>query len=209
MPTIPVFSQYIYVGQTENNDKVKEAFMPFLMQKERYFHSPWKGARCYTSCQHDKNNEMPWNIWLDNIRPCLEEFIKDLEPMQGYSLDVIENWANIYEDEGFQEVHDHAFPGRSFACSYFLEKDTSPGAGGEFCLNSDSHTPTKYSGLDNIFKKFHDAERYIPDIKEGSIIIFPCWLKHYTFPNHSNKRRTTFSANFRVNNFTRPNNDNG
>jgi len=207
MPTIPIFSQYIYVGQTENNNAVKEAFMPYLLKTKEYFHSPWRGAKCLTSCQHPKNKELPWNIWIDNIKPCLKEFIEDLEPQSEYSIDIIENWANIYNEDEFQEVHDHTFPGRSFSCSYFLEKDTTPGSGGEFCLINDEFKVTKYSGIDNIFKKLYEGERFVPEVKPGTIIIFPSWLKHYTFPNHSKQRRTTISANFRINNFTRKSND--
>jgi hypothetical protein len=206
MPTIPIFSQYIYVGQTQNNDAVLKAFEPYLLKTQEYFHSPWRGARCLTSCQHPKNGDLPWNTWIENIKPCLREFIEDLNPQREYTIDIIENWANIYYKDDFQEVHDHTFPGRTFSCSYFLEKDTAPDSGGEFCLVNDDFKTVKYSGIDNLFQKYFEGERYIPQpIGPGTLIIFPSWLKHYTFPNHSNKRRTTFSANFRINIKEKPN----
>ena len=53
------------------------------------------------------------------------------------------------------------------------------------------------NGLDRIFQQFKNKV-FVPKVEPGTIVFFPSWVKHFTYPNMSDKRRTTFSANFSV-----------
>lgn len=193
----PAWPTWFYVGQVKDHNKVVDAFMPYILKEKEYFHEPWTLASCLSSCQHDKNGEMPWNVWADAIKPNFEEFLNGMQPFTNYSIDIIESWVNIYKKGGYQEIHDHMFPGRCFSCSYFFEKPEGEDARGELVFENMDYSRISATGLDRVFQQMK-TKLFIPEVKTGDIVFFPSWVKHFTHPNNSNQRRTTFSANFAV-----------
>ena len=193
----PAWPTWFYVGEVKDHDKIVEAFMPYILNEKEYFHEPWTLAKCKSSCQHPKNETLPWNVWSEAIKPNFMEYMDGLQPFAPMKIDIVESWVNIYYKEGFQEIHDHSFPGRTFSCSYFFEIDTAEGARGELVFENMDYTMTSMAGLDRIFQQFK-TKCFVPKVKPGTIVFFPSWVKHFTHPNMSNKRRTTFSANFSV-----------
>ena len=192
-----VWPTLFYVGKVKNHDKIVESFMPYILNEKEYFHEPWELAKCKSSCQHDNNKNMPWNIWHESIKDNFMEYMEGLKPYSPMKMDIVDSWANIYHKEGFQEMHDHGCPGVNFSCSYFLEIDREEGSGGELHFEDMNYTMASMAGLNVIFQQF-DTKWFVPKIEPGTIVFFPSWVKHFTSPNLSNKRRTTFSANFNV-----------
>jgi hypothetical protein len=193
----PQWPTWFYVGEVKDHDKITEAFMPYILKEKEYFHEPWTLAKCKSSCQHEKNSELPWDVWSEAVKPNFQEYMNGLQPFAPMHVDIIESWVNIYYKDGFQEIHDHSFPGRTFSCSYFFEIDTAEGARGELVFENPDYQMGSMAGLDRIFQQFKN-KIFVPKVKPGTIVFFPSWVKHFTYPNMSDKRRTTFSANFSV-----------
>ena len=191
-----VWPTWFYVGEVKEHDKVVEAFLPYI-ESEEFFHHPWPLAKCKSSCQHPGNAQFPWDVWNQAIKPNLVEYMEGLNSVAPMSIDIVESWVNIYYRDGFQEIHDHGYPGRSISCSYFFEKDTSNDSGGELVFENMDYTTTTMSGLDRIFQGFQ-TKYFIPEVKPGTIVFLPSWIKHYTHPNTSDQRRVTFSASFDI-----------
>ena len=197
MATFNKWQTPFYVGEVKDHDKVVDAFMPFILKEKEYFHSPWTLANCLSSCHHDKNSVMPWDVWWDAVTPNFSEYLNSLEPVSDYEIKLLDSWCNIYKEGGYQEIHDHSAPKNNFSCSYFFEYPDDTVTGGELILENTKFTDITATGLENMFKSFNQ-KCFIPNVKSGVIVIFPSWIKHFTSPNKSKKRRTTFSANVTI-----------
>lgn len=192
--TISEWATHFYIGNVEDHNKVLETFLPYI-NDESFFVEPWIYAKCRSTCQSPKNADLPWDVLFNAIKPNVEEYLASLNPTTQYTVQCSEVWMNCYDEHGFQEIHDHAFPERSFACSYILELDDSKEAG--LIFENTNFPIVQSSGINRIFDAFNH-EKFIPHLKQGSIVIFPSWIKHYVLPNESKIRRTSISANFSV-----------
>jgi len=94
-------------------------------------------------------------------------------------------WFQIQDPGMFHQIHNHGHTG--FSCVCYLDYDKN------------SHTPTKFIAP---YYNFISGETiyFTPEnIKEGSLIIFPSFLNHYTVPNsESNKQRKILSFNIEM-----------
>lgn len=190
------FSTWFYIGKVAEHEKIVEAFTPFIENREKYFEQPWIYSRnCWSSIYSDGNFDLPWDVFLNGVKPNIEDYFLELQPLCEYNIEIYEMWANIYDKDGFQEIHDHAFPERNFCLNYFLEYPEDANAPTLF--ENVHHTINQAYGVNRIFDRFN-CEKFIPQPEPGSIVIWPSWIKHYTLPNQSNNRRTTFSANINV-----------
>jgi len=189
--TISEWATHFYIGQVNDHDKVYKTLLPILNDPS-YFNEPWIYSNCQSSCQSDKNHEIPWDVFFDAIKPNVEEYLESLEPTVGYHLRCDEVWLNKYDKHGHQEIHDHAFPNRAFSCAYVLEY---PENSGSLVFENTSFPIIQALGINRIFNKFN-YEKFIPVLSPGTLIIFPSWVKHYVLPNNTDERRSTITANF-------------
>lgn len=187
----------IYVGKVRDHEKVKQAFLPYL-EDPTFFSKSWAlSHNCISTLNSDKNEELPWQVWFDAISPNLHEMIEQYAPRHPIMLDVMEQWANIYYKNGFQEIHEHIAEGRSFSCSYFIEKPQGEDVGGELIFDNAAMSLQRACDLPQTFHTMED-NLFIPSVSEGTLVVFPSWVKHFTNPNLSDERRSTISANFRI-----------
>lgn len=194
--TIPQWATYFYLGTVKDHQKILTEMLPYI-EDPSYFIDPWIYSKCKSTCQSLRNKELPWNVFFEAIKPNLEEFFASLNPLCEYKISSDEVWLNLYERDGFQEIHDHAFPNRAFSCAYILELPKEKNSGGELVFENTNFPIIQSTGINRIFNAFN-YEKFIPTLEEGMLIIFPSWVKHYVLPNRSDQRRVTISANFRL-----------
>ena len=70
-------------------------------------------------------------------------------------------------------------------------------AGGDLIFENTNFPIVQSSGLNRIFNAFN-YEKFIPELTNGTLVIFPSWIKHYVLPNNSSRPRVTISANFSI-----------
>jgi len=194
--TIRDWATHFYVGQVENHEAIVEAMAPYVTD-DKYFTEPWIYSKCKSTCQHPKNNELPWDVFYDAVKPNIKSYFDTLQPLGEYQVRSGEVWLNLYEKGGYQEIHDHAFPNRSFSCAYMLNLPSENNAGGELVFENTNFPIIQSSGLNRIFNAFN-YEKFIPEVTNGTLVVFPSWIKHYVLPNKSYTPRVTISANFTV-----------
>lgn len=194
--TISDWSTHFYVGQVKNHEEIAQAMAPYVADDSN-FTEPWIYSKCKSTCQSPTNNNLPWDVFYTAVRDNVKSYFDTLQPMCEYQVRSNEAWLNVYEQGGYQEIHDHAFPNRSFSCAYMLDIPTEKDAGGELVFENTNFPIVQSSGLNRIFNAFN-YEKFIPDVANGTLIIFPSWIKHYVLPNKSTSKRITISANFNV-----------
>jgi hypothetical protein len=195
--TISQWTTHFYVGNVKQHDEIVKALSPYLNDPS-YFTEPWIYSKCKSTCQSPRNYELPWNVFYEAIKDNVNEYLQSLGPTCEYKISSNEVWLNVYEQHGFQEIHDHAFPNRAFSCAYmFALPDTESG---QLIFENTSFPVVQATGINRIFNAFN-CEKFIPQIEEGTLVIFPSWAKHYVLPNNSTHPRITISANFSVEGF--------
>ena len=125
---------------------------------------------------------------------CFEEFF-DKE----YRIKIVDQniWYNVYTDGEYQELHDHigeALNPFHWSCIHFLS------------FKKGEHNPPEFKDpitqirqLSVAMEKEWVGEYYIPDVEEGTFLMFPTYLQHRVLPCvKTDYPRVTFSFNLRV-----------
>jgi hypothetical protein len=95
-------------------------------------------------------------------------------------VNVLDMWFNYYSNGEYQEVHTHIQPdmfvGRThFSCIHYLKFDPEVHQPTVFCDPLSMIRQTNSIELDSN----NYNEKYEPQVREGSIIMFPPYLEHY------------------------------
>lgn len=196
MSTYSDWATHFYVGQVSKHEELLADFLPYV-EDDSYFGEPWIYSNCKSTCQSPKNSDIPWYKFYTAIKPNMEEYLESLRPTCAYTIRSTEAWMNVYWENGFQEIHDHAFPNRTFSCAYVLEMPEGNETGGQLVFENTSFPIVQATGLNRVFEAYN-YEKFIPKLSAGTLVIFPSWAKHYVLPNKTNQRRTTLTANFHV-----------
>lgn len=195
MTTTAIWPTWIYTNTVENHEEIYQAFLPYLNDPDN-FDSPWTYGSCLSSIRNSNNDSFPWKLWFESIDPYVHDHLQSLEPTMPYNVHSDEYWANIYFKGDFQEIHDHAFPGRSLSAIYIMEVPENQ-KGGELVFECQNFDLVKFSGLNRLFDKWQ-YQHIMPVLSPGNLILFPSWLNHYVLPLHSDERRITLAANFNI-----------
>ena len=129
-----------------------------------------------------------FSFLTDAMTLFLKQLLKNSDPVDyQFSLDFSAPWINYYKKGHYQEVHNH-LPSH-FSYCYYVKLPVN--SGDTIFINSD-HT---YNSLIP-FKT--TANRFIPLINEGDLIIFPSYLNHYVTDNKSDESRITIAGNIKI-----------
>jgi len=99
-------------------------------------------------------------------------------------------WINFNEYKDYHMIHEHPF---SVISGVFYVK--TPKNCGNIVFGSNSKI-NNYIHPENIieYNNYNTAFWFLPSL-EGTLYLFPSWLKHYTEPNFSNESRVSISFN--------------
>ncbi len=118
-----------------------------------------------------------------DVRNILQEELYDFSKRSGCDIQVHGSWIERAHSGMNHNVHNHGALGYSAACYV--------------CYDPKVHTPTQFLAP---FSHAVDGEliHHEPEnAKEGTLILFPSYLPHYTRPNLSNKERIVLSFNLK------------
>ena len=104
----------------------------------------------------------------------------------------VEGWVNINGRGGFNAPHDH--PGWAWSGCYYVTApsgDTSSSGCIEFL---DTRTNLQ---IPTIKGAACYQSKYLVQPKPGMLLLFPSWLKHWTYPNENNADRISVAFNAR------------
>ena len=133
-----------------------------------------------------------------NLRSSFEPYINHARDSIGLSRRpfVFSSWYNAYTGDQFQEKHDHI--GAKLSGVYFVQYDPEVHAQFSFINPLDQLLTATYPELMMSEGKcpLFDAE-HVPEVEQGSLIIFPSFLVHKVSRSNENytNPRITFSFN--------------
>lgn len=175
-----IFPTYLYqYSLREKNQVLKELLLPKILQYKKDFEieppSGWLSDKVYTSFEKDQLNDKII-LQSDEVR---NNYVQHFSKVfgNGTSFSFTAAWFNYYENGEYQEEHDHIglsfnHPDAHFSAIHFLQFD------------SKRHTPVVFlDSLHKLNRRYTDSYKYVPQISEGDLIIFPSHLSHYVRPS--------------------------
>ena len=114
-------------------------------------------------------------------------------------VNVLDMWFNYYSDGEYQEVHTHVQPNMfslrpHFSCIHYLKFDP------------EVHQPVVFNDPIGILRQTNSIEldsnnynkKYEPQLREGSIIMFPPYLEHYVPKSEPTPNNPRISVAFNI-----------
>lgn len=189
----------------QNNIKENHIIQDEVFEKIQYLYKRdnlkipqgWGTDKLFTSFDYNH-----LNLALFNDTSCIFRYINYIEKFfdLNVKIEISNLWFNYYVNGEWQEIHSHCgnsvfdYPA-TFSCIHFLKFD--PGV----------HSPVifvdPYEAIRNTSLELHSnqySSRYVPDIREGDLIMFPSYLQHYVpkGPPTENNPRITIALNLNI-----------
>jgi hypothetical protein len=121
----------------------------------------------------------------ENIEKIFEDELNFISEVFEIGISVGNVWFEKAKTQRFHSVHNHGVTG--FSCVVFMK------------YSPEEHTPTTFiNPITASFGALCPQNQQPPGIREGSMIVFPSFLNHYTEPNNSNVERIILSFNLCV-----------
>jgi hypothetical protein len=119
-----------------------------------------------------------------------------------FNVNIDKIWYNVYTNGEYQEVHDHlgtSLNHTHFSFIHFLS------------YNDKNHNPPEFRDplsqlriLSLELDRNRCGEVYVPNVKEGDLLMFPSYLQHCVPPGKpTNYPRITISFNVRITQYGR------
>ena len=195
MKSLELFPVTIFKIRIENNDRLKEILIPDILETSNNLSIPkdWTTNKVRTSFGKEtevikRNRDL---LELEYIECMREVFDKD------FNVEFNSIWYNVYTDGEYQEVHDHLgtpLVPSHFSFIHFLSYDKEVHNPPEF------HDPlAQIRNLSLELDRTRCGDVYVPDIREGDLLMFPSYLQHSVPPGKSTLYpRITIAFNVRV-----------
>ena len=207
-----VFGDYIWKSKLDNNfvEEYKNEFNSRIIDNNSIITDSWSNCNVRSSFF---NNELVLNclsvdfngIFSKKILDEMKFFFTELEKLDenrnriDVELIISKIWYNKYNYGDFQEIHDHSGQGdgiRSFYSFVYIFKSTNKDCDAQLVFDNPRGNFFRNMAISEIVKIYNYDTKYIPELNEGELIIFPSHMKHYV-SCHKNKddNRITISGN--------------
>jgi len=198
MGAVGLWATPFYQGKLDNAQELKDAFLPFVTND--YMRKTFRLSECETSMKCPDNEQLPWDLFIQSVEPHINTFFTDLDPKTPFDINFEDCWMNGYNENVFQEVHDHSFRNVNWSTVYYLDlPEQENDVSGKTVFENRYGSDVKKNNFINVFNFFQNHERWIPEVETGSFIVFPCWVPHHTIPNSNpNQKRLTITANLSI-----------
>jgi len=193
MRSIELFPVTVFKGQVSNNEILKNLLVSEILNESKDLEIPedWTTHKVRTSFSTQSNILNQDELTSQYIDCMCDVFDKD------FDVSINKIWYNVYTDGEYQEVHDHLgslFEPSHFSFIHFL------------CFDNENHNPPEFRDpLSQLRTTSLELERnncgevYVPDVKEGDLIMFPSYLQHCVPPGKKTEYpRITISFNVKV-----------
>ena len=174
--TLSKLESYYAVGQLPDHENIKQKILN-LLDDAVYFKLQAKD-----DYYDDSISKLDWDDardferpWVEFFMPYIENYLSALSFALGYQSAIIDEiWFQQYKNLDSHGWHTH---GSNFTGVYYLEFDDR-------------------SPKTEIIEPNNQNRKIIPDIKEGSVLIFPSYTIHRAPQIHNDIRKTIISFNY-------------
>lgn len=169
---------YYAIGQLPDHDKIKQKTLD-LLDDAVYFK-----LQANDDYYSDSITKLDWDDardferpWVKFFKPHIQNYLDKLSFALGYQSAIIDEiWFQQYKNLDSHGWHTH---GSNFTGVYYLEFD-------------------EQSPKTEIIEPSNQSRKIVPDIKEGSVLIFPSYTIHRAPQIHNDIRKTIISFNYVV-----------
>jgi uncharacterized protein (TIGR02466 family) len=176
-----IFPTVVYQGNIDTHEEIKEKYLNELITYSSYenFSTPENSGNIFL------HREKKYKLFFDSLKSNINQYMRCLEiDISKLKYHVVKSWVNHYSNNMTPShgIHTHNESNVSFC--YYLKTDESSD---KFCLRRDIN-PNEVVGamfeMDNLnlIQKYnqYNCDDYTITPTEGSVVVFPSNLKHYT-----------------------------
>lgn len=183
-------------------EKYSKKFNSYLENTNNIKTSSWGHCKVESSYFNNvfiKNiHELDFDcMFSDMLFKEIESFCKELNinEYNKHSLKIQQIWFNNYSFGDFQENHNHSGSNATFSFVYLFNSAHSS-LDSKLCFGNPRSNLFKCNNFERLFNIDEYKTHFIPDLKNGDLIIFPSHMDHYVSV-HKNKdvSRITISGN--------------
>ena len=200
---VQIFPLTYYHVHISSNDQLKKVLLNKIVEDAKELKVPegWFTNKLMTSFNGEPTGREIFfgenTEYQDMLTKVYTEcFNKIFDRKFEVSIDDI--WYNVYVDGEYQENHDHLGYGTSpshFSCIHFLsfdEKNHEP------VIFRDPHRQLRNLSIE--LDKNNYSDDWVPNIREGDLLMFPSYLSHEVRPGKPTPDypRISIAFNFRV-----------
>ena len=202
-----IYGDYIWISSLDKIfvEEYSNNFDSYLENTNNINTSSWEHCNVKSSFFNNvfikNHHELDFNsIFSDMLFKEIELFCKELN-INEYNKDSLmiqKIWFNNYKLGDFQEHHNHSGPQTIFSFVYLLKSADSI-LDSKLCFGNPRSNLFKYNNYERLFNVNEYKTHFIPDLKNGDLIIFPSHMEHYV-SIHKNKdvNRITISGNIHL-----------
>ena len=177
---IPLFAVPLFHYKVEDWEEKKKHLLE-LYEKRKQSNSivsSFRSNELDVETDYHVNSDNKFD-YSDEITDIFEDELVDFANQTGLEISVNSTWFEVAKKHRHHTCHNHGPAGYSAVC--FIQFDPK------------HHTPTVF--LNPITASEHSCSTMPPGIREGSLILFPSYLLHYTNSNESDIDRIILSFN--------------
>lgn len=180
-----MFSIPVVKYSLSNWEQKKKGFLDLLEQQVLEL-----GEECvYSDYNYEKTPDEqldlynPQSKYLETVRGLVKDEMRQFARDLGCDPVIVRTWFERAYNKMYHPIHTHGHGG--WSAVLYIEYDPSV------------HTSTVFVSPFNHFITGMQL-CYMPEVKEGDLILFPSFVLHYTQPNLSDVKRTVASFNVTV-----------
>ena len=182
-------SEFVYWDKVENHDEIKKEILPKILEANKNKkNNPFDNCKFNTGFLsipevNNKENSFLMNKKMfDVILFYLEKMFKAID-FNPEKINIHNGWWNVYDESEFQEEHTHFGPPiylrgdifyPAFSVIYILHDENEKSS---IVFKKSGPFPLMEPHREEVFKTEN-----VKEIKEGTILIFPCNLRHLVKP---------------------------
>jgi len=185
---------YFHEVLTEEEQKeIETHFSEFVNDPARFeFHSEWDQNLRYTS---SKESYAPWDKYLEQLTRALNIFVADVGKREEWTMMPRSSWIAKYEKGYNQHAESHCNRKVNLMMIYFYDIDENDTIGFRFLHPENSNYES--TGLAQYFDlPLH--QYFVPEVKKGSLIIFPSHTSHMEMSYKGDTPKVTFHTTMQV-----------
>lgn len=134
-------------------------------------------------------------LMINNFAKCTTKVAPEFKPEEHEKK--VEGWVNVNPKHGFNTPHDH--PGYTWSGVYYVsvpeKKDANSKSGAIELLDPRANTTSMALDIARSSTYFSPKRTLTP--KNGMILIFPSYLRHWVYPNEEDEDRISIAFNLR------------
>ena len=205
MEKVNIFSPFYYHFKMEEHSIIKDAYLDSIIKNYKaapFLSHDWDVHSTYLY-KESISNKIDWWTSIQYYKKYVNQFIQDYFRQDlDWRIDD-DPWYVAYGKNQKADQHDHI--DADFSCVHFLKYNPQVHEPIRFIHPQQSKVkyaeklrPLVSDNLGTCDKQSYNKELYVPEINEGSFIIFPSDMQHLVWGSKTDELRVSIAFNFKI-----------